>query len=696
MAAPEESTPAAGSARPPLAAGTRLGVHEIRSVHGRGASALTYAAVDTESGRGVLIKEGFPRGLAVRGDDGLTVAPASSAQAADFAEAVAEIRREADVLAALGIAGPVAAIEANGTAYLVMDRHDGVPLTDILRHGGLGAEEAAGLLAAVLDAVEAVHDAGFLHRDVKPANIVVDAAGDAALIDFGASRPMAPPGGPLPVSDLTPGYAAPEQYGPEDAEGPWTDLYAVAAIAYQIVTGAPPPDATARLAGAPATPASEAGGGRFPGGFLRTIDAALELDPLDRPRSAAAFQEALLDSLDDDQDDLPPTVRIRRQAPAAPPAPAEPVASRTGRRGRTAAVAIAAALLAVAGLWGWPRYQDWSRQTWVVDAAGGGDAPTIGDAIARARPGATVRVRPGTYAESLRLGAPLTLAGAGDPSAVVVAPPEGPCLVTTAQAGTITGITFAGAPGGGLAMPCLDLAAGRVLVEGIAVTGGAGPGLRLRDGAEATVRGSRFAATGGPGILVEAGARGTITDNVVEETVRAGIIVRGGAAPVIAANTLRRTGQAGVLFSDGGGRLANNVIAGAGASGIEVRGGADPEITGNRIFGAAEAGVYVYDGGAGRFSDNAITGNAYSGVVVGAGGDPAMTDNRIADNAQHGVLALDGARGRFDGNTVSGNGGHGFALGLGAETAITGNATSGNADPQVQTGEAPTPAPAVE
>jgi len=694
------SSTTAAPTRVPLAAGSRINGYEIRGVLGRGAFALIYAAVDRESGYEVLVKECFPRGVAIRERGNGAVVAASDAHAADFTEAVEAIRREAGILSTLDapdVARLLATIDAHGTVYLVLERVEGSTLADVLRLGRLGTDEAAGLLLAMVGSVAGVHEAGFLHRDVKPANVIISADGRAVLTDFGAARPMALTGEQtLRTSELTPGYAAPEQYGREDAEGPWTDVYAVAAIGYEIVAGAPLPDAPTRQSGQ-MIQAVEVGAGRYRDGFLRAIDAALDLDPRVRTRSAEVFEAELLAGIDEDDDDLPPTVRIQRASePDSPPLSLKPPrrrAAQTTRRWPVVVAVLLVTVFAAAGLWGWPRYQDWSRDVWTVDATGGGDVQTIGEAVARARSGATVRIRPGTYAESLRLAHPMDLVGIGDsPAAVVLAPTGGTCLVAMAEAGTVTGMTLKGAEGDSQGAPCLDLAHGRVLVEGNIITGGSGPGLRLRDGAEATVRGNQFVAVGGPAILIESAARGTITDNIVEDTARAGIIVRGGAVPVIAANAIRHTGQAGVLFAaGGGGRLANNVIAETRASGVEVRDGANPEIIGNRISAATEAGVYVYDGGAGRFSDNVITGNTYSGVVIGADGDPEMTANRITDNAQHGVLALDGARGRFEDNTITGNGGHGFAMGMNAEIVLGENAVSGNADPQVQTGEAPKP-----
>jgi len=149
-----ESPTTAAPVRVPLSAGTRVNGYEIYGVLGRGAFALIYSAVDCESAREVLIKECFPRGVAVRENGSARVVAASDADAVAFTEAIEAIRREAGILSTLDapdVSRLLATIDANGTVYLVFERVEGPALADVLRHGGLGIDEAASLLLAMLD-----------------------------------------------------------------------------------------------------------------------------------------------------------------------------------------------------------------------------------------------------------------------------------------------------------------------------------------------------------------------------------------------------------------------------------------------------------------------------------------------------------------------------------------------------------------
>ncbi len=169
-----------------------VGRYRIGSVLGQGSFGITYRAIDTELGREVAIKEYLPAALAVR-QDGTTVAPRSGSAAADFAWGRDRFIVEGRTLAAFhrvpGIVQVHDFLEANGTAYLVMELVRGRTLLEqIERQGPLDAAGLDGIISILLEGLEQVHAAGFLHRDIKPANVLVDGQGRPVLIDFGASR----------------------------------------------------------------------------------------------------------------------------------------------------------------------------------------------------------------------------------------------------------------------------------------------------------------------------------------------------------------------------------------------------------------------------------------------------------------------------------------------------------------------------
>ncbi|OQB35532.1 MAG: Serine/threonine-protein kinase pkn1 [Candidatus Hydrogenedentes bacterium ADurb.Bin179] len=187
-------------------------------------------------------------------------------------------------------------LEENGTAYLVMDYVDGVSLQKYLeQHGNRMSEtKALQLMQPVMDGLRAVHNAGFLHRDVKPSNIYLTESGQVILLDFGSARQSMGAGTHTLTVVLTPGYAAPEQYSSRGVQGPWTDVYSCAATLYRCITGHLPPEAQDRLS--PDDPALLMPPSGYPDAEVsRHVDfalvRALELDRTRRPQSIDEFHK---------------------------------------------------------------------------------------------------------------------------------------------------------------------------------------------------------------------------------------------------------------------------------------------------------------------------------------------------------------------------------------------------------------------
>jgi parallel beta-helix repeat protein len=682
----------------------RIGRFRLLRVLGTGSTGTIHAAQDLETGETAAIK------LARLGSGG------------DDWSSIGAIEREAEVLSMLHHPNVVRLKQSGmngGTGYLVLEHLQGMDLeTSLLTAGRLLDEtELRALLLPLTDALAHIHGAGVLHRDLKPGNIGLRNSGEPVIVDFGAAeRRAGPPWRASRWSDVTAGYAAPEQYLEGGSEGPWTDVYGLGAIAYRAIAGAAPPAAPARLAGEAMAPAAAAGEGRYSAGFLRAIDWALELAPEARPQTAATWAQALNASIgetampDEQQhsgaeggmpDPYPPTVRIERSSGAAA-TPAGHAPAATARAAESAKaqprswvwmvlIALVAGV-ASAGWFGWPLYQRYFKTTWIVDASGGGDTLTIAEAILRAADYATVLVRPGTYAESLELDRPVYLKAAETGAqAPLLAPTEGPCIVVTAAAGAIVGLRLRGvAPAESVpsaAEPCLDIAGSGVLVEANEIAGSSGPGIRVRDGAAPTIRSNTITEAGGTGVLVSAGARGAILDNRIDGAGGAGMVVRGGSTPEIVGNLIADSGAAGVLFTEAAsGRFDKNVIRSSTASGIEVRASADPLVTRNRIESAGQAGIFVYDLGKGRFRNNEVVSSGYSGLVIAAGGAPDFVTNVVRGSAEHGILAIDRSGGVIDHNTVLDNTGHGIALAKDTDIDLGENTLEDNKEPQVLDG----------
>lgn len=253
---PSTSTSQSLNALPP---GTVLRDYVIESELGSGGFSIVYLARHHLNPDWLYaIKEFLPGELAVRARDGTTVHPVNTEAEEAFDDGLRRFRDEAEQLRKFRnepyIVSCLNYFEQNGTAYLVMDHDDGLPLLELLRQ-----REAAGqpftekdLLAVVeplLDGLTAVHRAGVLHRDIKPGNIFVrrqdDITGRPAhpvLIDFGAAKQNYLARHSRSRAPYTPGYAAYEQVSSMGEIGPWTDVYALGALMWRMVAGGCPDD----------------------------------------------------------------------------------------------------------------------------------------------------------------------------------------------------------------------------------------------------------------------------------------------------------------------------------------------------------------------------------------------------------------------------------------------------------------------
>lgn len=277
-----------------LPAGTPLGEYRVEHVLGAGPFGITYLALDAQNRR-VVIKEYLPSDMVVRVGTMLRGETASDDEL--LRKGRDRFLSEGKRLQRVKHANVVRvhnAFEANKTGYLVLEHESGEVLADVLTGAHALADEPLlrRFAFTLLEALDAAHEAAFLHGKVEPGNILLRGDGTPVLLDFGTAR--AATGLTRRASmALVPGYAAIEQYTSHEAQGPWTDLYGLAAILYRIVSGKDPLDAPARLLEDRLTPAAQAGSGRFSRTFLRGIDAALVVRPEDRPQTVAEWRPML-------------------------------------------------------------------------------------------------------------------------------------------------------------------------------------------------------------------------------------------------------------------------------------------------------------------------------------------------------------------------------------------------------------------
>ena len=234
-----------------LKVGTILrGIYRIDSYLSSGGFGNTYVATNIEFDERVAIKEFFMKGVTQRDDNQTTVSVSNTENTNSFLEQREKFKKEARRIRQLNNPHIVRVhdlFEENGTAYYVMDYVDGENLSERLKRTGkpMTEDEVNQILPQILDALKSIHDAGIWHLDLKPANIMVDKAGNVKLIDFGASKQLnAQKGGATTSTAIsyTNGYAPREQMEQNyDKFGPWTDIYALGATLYNLLTNKRPP-----------------------------------------------------------------------------------------------------------------------------------------------------------------------------------------------------------------------------------------------------------------------------------------------------------------------------------------------------------------------------------------------------------------------------------------------------------------------
>lgn len=367
-----------GTSADELPPGTKLlfGQFTIESFLNSGGFGIVYLARDSLD-RQVVIKECFPSTFCRRID--MAVGARSRAQQDEFRMAVRGFLQEAVTLSQLhhpNIVKVHHVFEDNDTAYMVMDYIDGPDLLQTVEGSArpLTPKQIVVFLDRMLDALGHVHAQGLLHRDISPDNMLIDKeTAEPILIDFGASRKEVTRksravSGLRVVKD---GYSPQEFYVSGSKQAPCSDLYALAASFYHLISGEVPKTSQERLSaiagreGDPLRPLA----GRFrayPSGFLQAIDKAMSIFPRDRLQSvdewramlgkgttSPAVAPAVAPVVASVQTPAQAPVPVVAQAAAAAPAPATtalPAAQPIAAGARNLLVVSAAAVLLLVGL----------------------------------------------------------------------------------------------------------------------------------------------------------------------------------------------------------------------------------------------------------------------------------------------------------------------------------------------------------
>ncbi len=379
-----------------LPVGTMLAEFRLTELIGEGGFGVVYKAFDTSLEREVALKEYMPSSLAQRIGGGTQVQVKSERYRETFEAGRKSFIGEAKLLASFDHPSLVKVYrfwEANGTAYMVMPLLKGETLKDRLRdmrRKGEPVEEGwlRSVLGPLTEALLVIHAEQVYHRDIAPDNVMyLPEKNRWLLLDFGAARRVISEQTQALTVILKPGYAPVEQYAeiPGMKQGPWTDVYALAAVVYYAIVGKTPPPSVGRLLNDTYQPLSQAAAGRYTERFLAAIDRALVVRPEERTQSIGELRQDLglgeVSGLEDhySTQPLPPgtemparqtmeriqamgggtpptaaaapaaTARRPPQTPAPAPSAAAPAAAAAAAKGKGAMIGVGAgAVVAVA------------------------------------------------------------------------------------------------------------------------------------------------------------------------------------------------------------------------------------------------------------------------------------------------------------------------------------------------------------
>lgn len=227
--------------------------YRVGKVLGFGGFGVTYIGWDGKLEQKVAIKEYLPSEFSTRMPGQSAVTVFNGEKGEQFNDGMNKFVEEAKHLAKFqnepGIVKIFDSFTENGTAYIIMEFLDGETLTTRLkRDKTISEDEAVKMLWPIMESLQIIHSEGLLHRDIAPDNIFITKDGEVKLIDFGASRYATTSHSRSLTVIIKPGYSPEEQYRSRGDQGPHTDVYALAATLYKMITGKTPPDAMERRA----------------------------------------------------------------------------------------------------------------------------------------------------------------------------------------------------------------------------------------------------------------------------------------------------------------------------------------------------------------------------------------------------------------------------------------------------------------
>lgn len=292
--------------------------------------------------------------------------------------------------------------------------------------------------------------------------------------------------------------------------------------------------------------------------------------------------------------------------------------------------------------------------THIVDPFHRGKFSTITEAIAQANAGDKILVRPGLYEEGLVIEKPLEIIGDGDPGEVVIQATGKDTVLFKTTMGRISNLTLRQMGDG--EWYCVDIAQGRLELEGCDITSQSLACVAIHSGADPRLRRNRIHDGKSNGVFIYENGQGTLEDNDISGNTLVGIEIKESSNPMLRRNRIHDGKQGGVFVHESGqGTLEDNDIFGNTLTGIQIKGGSNPMLRRNRIHDGKQNGVLVSENGQGTLEDNDIFGNGYSGVEIRHDGSPTMRNNRINKNAIYAIAILYGGAGIIEDNDLRDN-----------------------------------------
>lgn len=299
--------------------GTLLsGRYIVGTVLGFGGFGVTYKAWDSKLGTVVAIKEFYPNGLVSRVPGDTNIVVFSGEKREHFDKSLQRFLEEARNMARFNsdphIVNVFDFFEENNTAYIAMEFLDGTSLKEFLAQSGgkLETDVALDIIAPIMDALARIHEQGIIHRDISPDNIFITVDNKFKLLDFGAARFSTGEDEKTISVVIKVGYASPEQYRSKSKQGNYTDIYALGATLYHLITGVKPDESVDRQIDDTLKKPSELGI-EIGSNLERSIMKAMAVKPELRFQKMSEFKDAIYNDRTVDYPEVELKKRKRRR-----------------------------------------------------------------------------------------------------------------------------------------------------------------------------------------------------------------------------------------------------------------------------------------------------------------------------------------------------------------------------------------------